>query len=542
MIDGSGHLEVATTRPETMLGDTAVAVHPADERYRGLVGSVVELPLTERRIPVIADEMVDPEFGTGCVKITPAHDFNDHLVGETSRAGAGQRPHPRRADERQRAGALPGARPLRGAGEDRGGPGGARPARAHRKPSDDRAPGRPLACGHRALSHRPVVREGGAAGASRDPRGGERRHPLRPRALGEDLLRMDAQHRGLVHQPPDLVGTPNPRLVRRRRQRLRRAQRGRGPREVRAAGLARARAGPRRARHLVLVGAVALLHPRLARTHRPPGDVLSDHRAGHRLRHHLLLGRAHDHVRTQVHGRRPVPRGIHPRTRARRRRQQDVEVEGKHPRSHRSHRRDRPRRAHRQAHHRPDAAAARAADHRGHPAPVPRRDPGLRHRRPAVHVLLAGHPGARHPLRPGPHRGIRQLLQQALERRTLRAAQHGGRGLRTRGRRDGARTARAVDRVAAARHRGAGPLRDGAVPPGPRRPGHLRLHLERVLRLVRGTLEDCSRRIRRDRYGREPARRLVLDRRSGNGAPPDSAGPAVRCSACSKRCCGSSTR
>ena len=80
--DGAGCVEVATTRPETMLGDTAVAVHPGDPRYRGLVGSVVELPLTDRRIPVIADEMVDPEFGTGCVKITPAHDFNDYQVGE----------------------------------------------------------------------------------------------------------------------------------------------------------------------------------------------------------------------------------------------------------------------------------------------------------------------------------------------------------------------------------------------------------------------------------------------------------------------------
>ena len=80
--DGGGHLEVATTRPETMLGDTAVAVHPDDDRYRALVGSMVELPLTERRIPVVADGMVDPEFGTGCVKITPAHDFNDYQVGE----------------------------------------------------------------------------------------------------------------------------------------------------------------------------------------------------------------------------------------------------------------------------------------------------------------------------------------------------------------------------------------------------------------------------------------------------------------------------
>jgi len=73
---------VATTRPETMLGDVAVAVHPDDERYRALVGTQVELPLTGRRIPVIADAYVDPAFGTGCVKITPAHDLNDFAVGQ----------------------------------------------------------------------------------------------------------------------------------------------------------------------------------------------------------------------------------------------------------------------------------------------------------------------------------------------------------------------------------------------------------------------------------------------------------------------------
>jgi valyl-tRNA synthetase len=76
------HLVVATTRPETMLGDTAVAVHPDDERYRHLIGKELELPLAGRRIPIIADEYVDPEFGTGCVKITPAHDFNDYEIGQ----------------------------------------------------------------------------------------------------------------------------------------------------------------------------------------------------------------------------------------------------------------------------------------------------------------------------------------------------------------------------------------------------------------------------------------------------------------------------
>ncbi len=79
--DGSGSIEVATTRPETMLGDTAVAVHPDDERYAGLVGKRVHLPLTNRTIPVIADEYVDREFGTGAVKITPGHDPNDYEVG-----------------------------------------------------------------------------------------------------------------------------------------------------------------------------------------------------------------------------------------------------------------------------------------------------------------------------------------------------------------------------------------------------------------------------------------------------------------------------
>ncbi|MEY3979026.1 MAG: hypothetical protein RLZZ375_455 [Pseudomonadota bacterium] len=81
LADGSGQLTVATTRPETLLGDVAVAVDPTDERYMHLVGKLLKLPLTDREIPVIADSYVDKEFGTGCVKITPAHDFNDYAVG-----------------------------------------------------------------------------------------------------------------------------------------------------------------------------------------------------------------------------------------------------------------------------------------------------------------------------------------------------------------------------------------------------------------------------------------------------------------------------
>ena len=80
--DGKSYLVVATTRPETMLGDTAVAVNPKDERYASLIGKFITLPLVGRQIPIIADDYVDREFGTGCVKITPAHDFNDYAVGQ----------------------------------------------------------------------------------------------------------------------------------------------------------------------------------------------------------------------------------------------------------------------------------------------------------------------------------------------------------------------------------------------------------------------------------------------------------------------------
>ena len=86
-VDGSGHMTVATTRPETLLGDLAVAIDPTDERYAHLIGKMLKLPLTDREIPVIADSYVDKAFGTGCVKITPAHDFNDYAVGQRHQLG-----------------------------------------------------------------------------------------------------------------------------------------------------------------------------------------------------------------------------------------------------------------------------------------------------------------------------------------------------------------------------------------------------------------------------------------------------------------------
>ena len=82
LTDGSGYLGVATTRPETMLGDTGVAVSPKDERYKHLVGKTIDLPIVGRKIPIFADYYVDSEFGTGCVKTTPAHDPNDYAMGQ----------------------------------------------------------------------------------------------------------------------------------------------------------------------------------------------------------------------------------------------------------------------------------------------------------------------------------------------------------------------------------------------------------------------------------------------------------------------------
>nr|WP_295389910.1 valine--tRNA ligase [uncultured Thiodictyon sp.] len=95
LTNGTGHLVVSTTRPETLLGDCAVAVNPNDERYQHLIGEFVELPLTGRRIPIVADDYADPAFGTGCVKITPAHDFNDYAVWERHRdeLGIADQPH-----------------------------------------------------------------------------------------------------------------------------------------------------------------------------------------------------------------------------------------------------------------------------------------------------------------------------------------------------------------------------------------------------------------------------------------------------------------
>ena len=101
-------MHIATTRPETMLADGALAVHPDDERYRHLIGKLVDLPLCDRTIPIIADDFVDREFGSGCVKITGAHDFNDYAVRAAPRPAADHDLHARREDQRERPAAYQG--------------------------------------------------------------------------------------------------------------------------------------------------------------------------------------------------------------------------------------------------------------------------------------------------------------------------------------------------------------------------------------------------------------------------------------------------
>jgi valyl-tRNA synthetase len=198
---------VATTRAETMLGDTAVAVHPDDDRYRHLVGREVELPLTGRRIPVIADEHVDPAFGTGAVKVTPAHDPNDFEIGR--RHGL---PRLTVLDER---GVVTAHGPFEGLDRFE-----ARPAvvAALREQGRIVAEVRPYlhAVGHdgRTAAVPAVVRPGRPAGPCGGRRGAGRPHPAASAGDGGPLLQLGRRHARLVHQPAAVVGPPDPGLVR----------------------------------------------------------------------------------------------------------------------------------------------------------------------------------------------------------------------------------------------------------------------------------------------------------------------------------------
>ena len=169
--DPDNSVVVATTRVETMLGDTAVAVHPDDERYRHLVGRTVLLPIVNREIPVVADEHVDPKFGTGAVKVTPAHDPNDFEIGRRHDLPAptildeGGPDHRHRNPFRRHG-------PVRGAGRGQGGTARAGPDRRREDPVHARR--RALLAvrrRHRTAAVHPVVRQGGTAGQGRRRRG-----------------------------------------------------------------------------------------------------------------------------------------------------------------------------------------------------------------------------------------------------------------------------------------------------------------------------------------------------------------------------------
>ena len=268
---------MATVRPETMFADTAIAVHPSDERYSRLVGETAVLPLVGRRLPIIADEHVDPAFGTGALKVTPGHDPSDFeigrahrldeitVIGEDGRMTEAARPRPSRHGDRGRTNG-----------------GGRRPARAglvsgtrpylHDVPTASPARGiEPLISLAVVLRHEHADRAGHRGGA----RGPSALHPETP---WTDVYLNCSRASARRCVAAALVGPPAAGLV----------SRGRGPRgreRARRRGLG---ARPRRARHLVLVR-VCGRSRRSAGPRRRPSCALSDRRAVDGVRDIIFL-------------------------------------------------------------------------------------------------------------------------------------------------------------------------------------------------------------------------------------------------------------
>ena len=299
LADGSGEVVVATVRPETMLADVAIAVNPGDERHRHLVGREAVLPLVGRRLPIVADEYVKPEFGTGCLKITPAHDRNDFEIGR--RHGLGE---PRAIDERGRMTDLVArfagltsleareavVSDLRAQGLLR-----AEEPYVHAVPFSHRSGERiePLISLQWFMRMEELAVP--AIDALRDGR--VRIHPASQARRCVEWTRGDPP---VVHLASAVVGPPDPGLVPRRGDVCRR-RRSRGR---------RVGAGSRRARHVVLVRAVAVRGARLAHAHARAARLLSHRRARHGARHPVPVGRPHDHARARAGRRRAVPRGV----------------------------------------------------------------------------------------------------------------------------------------------------------------------------------------------------------------------------------------
>ena len=318
--DGGDGLVIATTRPETYLADVAVAVHPDDERYRHLIGKNVVLPIVDRAIPVIADDAVDPAFGTGAVKVTPAHDQTDYEIGQRH-----ELPMPTVIDFDGRV-----AAPIWRYDEtpERRAPIDAQAEKMHAYVGFDRFDAR-----------KRIVDDLRALGALVDEKPYRTTLPLssRTHAVIEPLLSLQwfvtmqplaqpaleayrsgalrfvperfgrtyaagaGEHPRLEHLAPGLVGPPASGVVHAERRRGRRARRRRSEAH-RARALRHRRAAPRsrHARHVVQLGAVAVLDPGLAGAHARARPLVSESSDGHQPRHHLLVGLAHGDARAAV--------------------------------------------------------------------------------------------------------------------------------------------------------------------------------------------------------------------------------------------------
>ncbi len=474
--DGDGALTVATVRPETMLADTAVAVHPDDDRYRELVGRFCTLPLVGRRLPIIADEHVDPEFGTGALKITPGHDPNDFEIGrrneleEISVIGEDGRMSAAAGEAYEGLSAGDASAAVVAALREQGLIRGERPYE-HSVPFSERSGERiePLI----SLQWFCRMEELAAPAIEVVERDEVRIVPENYKRVYLDWMRRD---QAVVRVAPALVGPPDPGLVRPGRRGDRRRVGGAGGR-----GGARARhrpgcagAGDGRARHLVQLGAVAVRDPRLARRDPLFAGLLSHQLPDDRAGDHLPLGRADGDDGDRVRRRHPVPRRLRPPGRPGAGRPPDVEV----------------------------------ARHRDRPA---RRDRCPRRRRAALRAARdVIHPGRS--LLARPHPAGPRPREQDVERVAAHPAQHTGRagasscagGRRARGPAGDARGP--VDPVAAAargrRLRG----RHRLLRLRPRGARLLRVLLVRALRLVPRGRQAAPLRRRRGRRG-EPALR-----------------------------------
>ena len=304
LADGSGHVTVATVRPATILADVAVAVHPGDDRYRSIVGKDVIVPVVERRVPVIEDERVEPEFGTGALKITPGHDPVDFEIG---RDHGLPEPMVIGLDGRMN-GEVP---QFEGLTQEEAGERVIAWLREHdqleRQEPYRHSVGHCERCGTRvepliSLQWFCEMKELAAPAIDAVRDGRVRFHPA---PAGPGVPRLDGEHPPVVHLAPALVGPPHSRLVLRLRRNDRRRDAAGALRGVRRSG---APPGRGRAGHLVLLRALAVRHARLAGRDAGAAHVLSRRRQHDGARDHLPLGGADDHGR---------PRAVRRRSRSR---------------------------------------------------------------------------------------------------------------------------------------------------------------------------------------------------------------------------------